>query len=284
MTYGYGFRAKNGNSEVLIDSRAKNLFFLNKANYIGIASSQSYCGGNLVLAYETTSPKIPIPFFTIPDTSRYVGLIRIVNVRTNTFRIELLVSGSSSSNIPEVYVFIEHDKILSPYGSYGLIVYKEGTSSEVTFDSRLKPLLVKSSIDISPPSSPYTRTDYQMATGAGGGFGQENHFNNLGYLESPSVLPDNLGTENFYNDKLKPDNASSYDIGSMSITKPIFNYSSIAQAYKKYYLQQELSYETAPGGITLLPKSVWNKIKKLHGIILLHFQEQALSIQLLAQL
>lgn len=236
MALGYGFLAKNGNAEVLIDSRAKNLFFLNKANYISSISTESYCGGNIVLKYEITSPKVPIPFFTIPDTSRYVGLIRIVNTRTNIFQIELLVSSNSTNNIPEVYVFIEHDKILSPYGSYGLVVYKQGTSSEVTFDSRLKPLLIKNTTSIAPSASPYTRTDAQMATAASA------NGSNLGYLESPGGSAINNADTIF--GKLIPDNTRSYNIIDISLTKPIFNYSSIGQAYKKYYLRDSIQYDT----------------------------------------
>jgi len=256
----YGFKAFNGSNEVLIDSSTKNLFFLSKAKYSRVLSTQSYCGGNIVLVYQASCPpkRVPLPFFSIPYTDRYVSLIKIVNTSGNTWEIYLLVSNTSTSVLPEVYIFIEYDNVLSPSGKYGMIVYQDNDNSEVTFDSRADPLVIKAAIDITPPTSPYTRTDYQMATGAG------DHGSNLGYLESPGVMTYNNGTENFYNGKLEPDNTSTYDIASMSITKPIFNYSSIAQAYKKYYLQEDQSYEDAPGGLTFLPRSIWNKTKVLY--------------------
>lgn len=231
----FGFQAFNNDSEVLISSSTKNLFFLCKAKYSNVLSTENYCGGNTVLVYLVVSPQIPLPFFSIPYTDRYVSLIKIVNISGNTWEIHLLVSGTSPPSNPEVYIFIEFDKALSVYGKHGMIVYKDNSNSDITFDSRAKPLAIKAAIDITPPTNPYTRTDYQMATGAGV-LGS-----NLGYLESPGQYAIN-GTANLFNDKLKPDNSSSYNISTISVIKPIFNYSSIAQAYKSYYLRDNWSY------------------------------------------
>lgn len=234
----YGFKAFNYGNELLIDSSTKNLFFLNKALFINTVSTQSNCGGSIVVAYQITVPtnRVPVPFFTHPYTDRYIGLISINPISTNTWEIRLLISGTSTSTLPEVYIFIEYDNVLAPYGSYGLVIYQDGSNSEVTFDSRCKPLIIKTSIDITPTSSPYTRTDYQMATG------NSTNGDNLGYLESPGGSAINNATTIF--NKLVPDNSNSYSVTNISVTKPIFNYSTIAQAYKKYYLRDCVQYDT----------------------------------------
>ena len=223
MATRFGFQALNNNNEVLIDSSAKNLFFLNKATFSTVIASESVMGGFRRLLYTIVSTKTPMPFFTIPY-GRYVGLTRITNTSGNYWDIELLVSGTSS--YPVVYVFIENDYILSPIGEYGMLVYNE--TSGITFDSRLKPLLVKASTTISPTESPFTRSTAQMATYSDHGYGR-------GYL-----TPDNPSYN--MNTGMVPDNVYSKTISDTIITKPIYFYSSIAQTQRDYFCKENLSY------------------------------------------
>ena len=271
MTLGYGFLAMNGSAKVLIDSRAKNLFFLNKATYNRIVSTEIYAGGSVVLAYRATCPtgRTPVPFFTQPYNDRYVGTISINPVSTNIWEIRLLVSGTSTSILPEVYIFIEHDKILSPLGKYGLVVYKQGTTSEVTFDSRLKPLIIHNTVAVTPPANPYTRTDDEMCSGNRGAAAGPFQRPDLGvgpcmYLEIGSIAEGGTvsaqfpygtgaGTHQALTDgRLVPDNYSDYPGYPFSailghLGKPIYYYSSAAQAYKQYKARENLRYNYDSG-------------------------------------
>ena len=225
MATRFGFQAINNNNEVLIDSSAKNLFFLNKATFSSVTASETLMGGFRKLLYTIVSTKTPMPFFTIP-TGIYVALTRVTNTSGNNWDIELLVSGSTTGTKPTVYVFIENDYILSPIGDYGMLVYNE--TSGITFDSRLKPLLVKSSTTISPPESPFTRSTAQMATYSDHGYGR-------GYL-TPDDPSYNMNTG------MIPDNVYSKTLSDTIITKPIYFYSSIAQTQRDYFCKENLSY------------------------------------------
>ena len=196
-------------------------------------------GGGFFGGSGTTTSLDNVTCYTVNAIPVYVAITKMVPISTNLWEIYLLVSGTTISSTPEVYVFIEFDKILSPYGSYGLIVYKEGSSSDVTFDSRLKPLLIKKSIDVLPTASPYINSDGSVLS-------------NLGAAQY------NQGAESLVNGALVPDNSNPYTVTNVSLTKPIFNYSSIAQAYKQYNMFTDASYRAGVGDIDMNWKYFYN--------------------------
>lgn len=259
----YGFRAINNNSEVLIDSSTKNLFFLSKAIFNRIIATETYAGGSIRIVYRVSCPnlKVPLPFFTIPYSNRYVGTTRITTVSTNLWEIELLVSGTSTSVLPEVYVFIEYDNVLSPLGKYGMIVYQDNTNGEVTFDSRANALVIDNTISVTPTSNPYTRTDDEMCGGNSGnnaGPVQYSGRYNFKYLEIGSRADGGTVTAEFpagsgagsmnalIDGRLVPDNYGTFpSTGSCfrnSVVKPIYCYNTAAQIYKQYKAREDLTY------------------------------------------
>ena len=264
----YGFRAINNNSEVLIDSSTKNLFFLSKATYNRIIATETYAGGSIRIVYRVSCPnlKVPLPFFTIPYSNRYVGTTRITPVSTNLWEIELLVSGTSTSVLPEVYVFIEYDNVLSPLGKYGMIVYQDNTNGEVTFDSRANALVIDNTISVTPTSNPYTRTDDQMCNGNSNDYAgpvQNSGRYNFKYLEIGSIADGGTVTAEFPkgtgagtmaalgDGRLVPDNYGTFpSTGSCfrnSVVKPIYCYNTAAQIYKQYKAREDLTYSYGSG-------------------------------------
>lgn len=245
MATRFGFLAKNNGGEVLIDSSAKNLFFLSKATYSKVSAFNPYAGGSRRLLYTISSPKTPLPFFS-GLSGKYVAVTRITFVSGSNWEIELLVSGSATAtDKPDVYVFIEYDDVLSPYGNWGMRVYND--TSGITFDSRLNPLIVKTTLTgVSPPSSPYTTPDTSPPAAT---FAQAmsslsgNHGEFQGKLKAAPSYQVN-GGDGLTDGTLTPDSTSTYTVPltSPGIIKPIFLYSSIPQAAKQYHCYNNESY------------------------------------------
>jgi hypothetical protein len=64
-----------------------------------------------------------------------------------------MISGTSTSNPPVIYCFVNADDIPSSSETHGMIVYKsDGTTK--TFDSRKQPLAITGGSTITPPTDP----------------------------------------------------------------------------------------------------------------------------------
>ena len=204
----YGFLATNNSGQVLISSKTKNLHFLGKATFFTTLQIRTGHGGLRSYVYRITSNATPVPFFTTPGTDRY-AVVRMTLVSNNLWDIELIKSGFSDIR-PEVYVFTEVSGQVKPYGSWGMKILNE--SSGTTFDSRLRPLVVKGGTSIAPPYS-IMSTDPPPGTFRSGS------------CESFTPTDQTVGV-------LVPDVTNTTYISNVPLTKPIVSYQSIAQGQK----------------------------------------------------
>lgn len=216
----HGFIALNDNNQVLVSSDTRNLHFLGKYTTPIKDSNTTAYGGTHKFHYNVTSPVPPVPFFTIPvryllgnygtflTAADTIGIVGIRNTGGNTWRIDMLKNGADD-NYPEVYVFVD-PRGLNPTDTHGMIVYRDdGTAA---FDSRNIPLAVTGGLAVSHPSNP--RDTF-----------------------SGSLSADNCSSsEATCGDYFKPNQSNSYFV-SMP-TKPMFHYSSLAQAEREAHFHR----------------------------------------------
>lgn len=196
----YGFLATNNNNQILVSSDTKNLHFVGKfTNFTTIVSEIEY-GGIQVVVYRITCKVIPVPFITAPNSQHKYAISRISKVNNTTWDIEVLKSGTADS-FPEVYIFAEPSATVSS-DTHGMVVYRDDGS--VSFDSRLRPLAIINSLNVSQTSSP-------KGTVVGGlnGDGSSN--------ASSTFLPD-------------PTFVNTYTVSTGLPTKPMFFFASLAQS------------------------------------------------------
>lgn len=214
----HGFIATNQNNEVLISSDTRNLHLLGKLTSPTVSNSSSAYGAYVELTYTIDSIVTPVPFFTMP-TSDYYGIAGIKNTTGNTWEIRVIRSGSSAS-YPEVYVFADPRAIASTE-EYGMQVFRDDGS--VAFDSRRRPLAVTGGTAVVHTSNPRSSIPGLSArycsSGAGHGGFTPNSEN--GPYSSPTMP-----------------------------TKPMFHYSSLAQAERQasYYDYDEECTGISYGG------------------------------------
>jgi hypothetical protein len=202
----YGFLSTNGNSQVLISSKTKNLHFLGKATYYQTLQATNSYGGIRRWSYRIVCITTPVPFFTTPTPESY-AILRMTVVAPDTWEIEIIKSGTSDTR-PEVYIFTEANGQIIPNTSWGMRVLNE--TSGVTYDSRLGPLVVKAGGSITQPYDPLTSVPPPGALDAA-------------YCQSDA------------GPYLGPAATSVSSIGGVpSITKPITNYQSISQAQRQF--------------------------------------------------
>lgn len=203
MTTSYGFLATNGNSQVLISSKTKNLHFLGKATLYATIQSTNSWGGIRRWTFRIDSNGTPVPFFSVPTADK-CAVVRMTRVTGITWEIELVRSGTSST-IPELYIFTEITSQHVPKGAWGMQVYNE-TNNGLTYDSRLKPLLVRGGTQVSPPYDPLL------------------------------ALPSGLSAyycESDANVKFTPNTYNSSTVYNTNATKPIICYQSVAQTMRQ---------------------------------------------------
>ena len=204
----YGFLATNGTSQVLISSKTKNLHFLGKAIYHRTIESVNSVGGLRRWAYRIESQSIPVPFFSVPTSDRY-AITKMSKVTGNIWEIEIMRSGTSST-LPEVYVFSDINSAMKPSGNWGMQVFNE--TSGTTYDSRLRPLVIRGSSQAQPPNKPQnpepTSADFAPAY----------------YKDNECSLNTETGMGRF-----TPNNIISSTLYNTNCTKPIVNYQSVAQ-------------------------------------------------------
>jgi len=201
----YGFLATNGNSQVLISSKTKNLHFLGKATYYQTLQSTNSYGGIRRWSYRINCITTPVPFFTTPTSESY-AILRMTVVAADTWEIEIIKSGSSDVK-PEVYIFTEANGQITPNTSWGMKVLNE--TSGVTYDSRLRPLIVKAGGSATQPYDPLTSVPPPGALDAA-------------YCQSDA------------SPYLLPSATTGSSIGGVSIVKPIVNYQSVSQAQRQF--------------------------------------------------
>jgi len=211
----YGFLATNGGSQVLISSKTKNLHFLGKATYYSTIESVNLVGGLRRWAYRIESQSIPVPFFSVPTADRY-AITKMTNVTGNIWEIEIMRSGTSST-LPEVYVFSDINSAMKPTGNWGMQVFNE--TNGTTYDSRLRPLVIRGSSQVQPPNKPHNPalTSGTDTTGS---------FHTGGYDHGFCTLNTASGME-----RMTPNYTNDSTLYNTNCTKPIVNYQSIAQTH-----------------------------------------------------
>ena len=176
----YGFEAKNDNGKVIINDTIENLHFIGKAtrgsndvaaggdsynDFPGYSGSNDALDGRVVHYYTITCSGTPVAFIKPNDYSRWHGIIK-QSVSGTTWSFDVMISGESQSNPPDLYCFVNADDIPSVSDTYGMIVYKsDGTTK--TFDSRRQPLAITGGGAASAPPSDPTNSSGTPGTSSG---------------------------------------------------------------------------------------------------------------------
>lgn len=205
----YGFLALNNNNQVLVSSDTRNLHLVAKLSAPSVTDSSSAYGGFVELTYTVTCLVTPVPFFTMP-TGDYYGIAGIKNTTGNTWEIRIIRSGTGGS-YPEVYVFADPRAVQSTE-VYGMQVFRDdGTAA---FDSRRSPLAVAGGTAVVHTSNPRSSIPGLSARGCSSG------------SDHGGFTPDS--------------ESGAYGISTMP-NKPMFHYSSLAQAERQasYYDKDE---------------------------------------------
>jgi hypothetical protein len=205
----HGFLALNNNNQILISSDTRNLHLVQKLTNPTVAASSTVYGGYVSLIYQATCSVTPVPFFTMP-TNDFYGIAGISSPSPGVWNINLIRSGNSET-YPEMYVFAD-PRAVSATDAHGMQVFRDdGTPA---FDSRRNPLAVTGGISVTHPSNPRSSIpgldSRYCSSGSGhGGF-----------------TPDGV--------------SSAFDVSYMP-SKPMFHYSSLAQAERQasYYSYDE---------------------------------------------
>jgi len=158
----YGFEAKNDNGKVIINDTIENLHFVGKAthtnsypgygNFPNYSSSLDTLDGNTICYYNITCSGTPIVFIKPNDYSRWHGVIK-QSVSGTTWTFHVMSSGTSTSNIPDLYCFVNANNAPSSSETYGMQVFKADGSTK-TFDSRKQPLAITGGANVISPSDP----------------------------------------------------------------------------------------------------------------------------------
>jgi|TARA_R110000851_G_scaffold42383_1_gene105351 hypothetical protein len=158
----YGFEAKNDSGNVIINDTIENLHFVGKAtrgsnnsdygNFPGYGGSNDSLDGRVVHYYTITCTGTPVAFIKPTDYARWHGIIK-QSVSGTTWSFDVMISGTSTSNPPEIYCFVNADDVPSTSETHGMIVFKsDGTTK--TFDSRVQPLAITGGANAVAPSDP----------------------------------------------------------------------------------------------------------------------------------
>ena len=159
----YGFEAKNDSGNIIINDTIENLHFFGKAtrggsdsaygDIPGYSGSNDTLDGRVIHTYTITCSGTPVAFIKPADYARWHAIIK-QSVSSTTWTFQVMISGTSTSNPPDVYCFVNADDIPVPSGeTHGMIVFKsDGTSK--TFDSRRQPLAITGGGTAVAPSDP----------------------------------------------------------------------------------------------------------------------------------
>lgn len=188
-------------------------------NYIGISTSRN--GGHIGASWGASFANASTPGAVTNDPI-YVSVTRVTYVSGTTWEIELLVSTTDISIVPIVYIFTEYESTMNRKGSYGMLV--KSNDNGITYDTRLNPLAITATRSVSPPNSPYNRSDSTITAALNPTAGQ---------------------TTGLSNGELKPDSFNSYLVSTIIPANPVYHYMSIAQAWKRFdtYIDNSYSYD-----------------------------------------
>jgi hypothetical protein len=158
----YGFEAKNDSGNIIINDTIENLHFVGKAtrgsnnsdygSFPGYGGSNNSLDGRVIHYYTITCSGTPVAFIKPTDYARWHGIIK-QSVSGTTWSFDVMISGTSTSNPPEIYCFVNADDVPSTSETHGMIVFKsDGTTK--TFDSRVQPLAITGGANAVAPSDP----------------------------------------------------------------------------------------------------------------------------------
>jgi hypothetical protein len=158
----YGFEAKNDSGKVIINDEIENLHFLGKATlgynnsaygvFPDYSGPNSALDGRVIHTYTITSTGNPVAFIKPNDYSRWYAIIYQASVG-NTWTFQVLVSGTSTLNAPDLYCFVNANDVPASSDSYGMIVFKSDGVTK-TFDSRIQPLAITGGENVISPIDP----------------------------------------------------------------------------------------------------------------------------------
>lgn len=215
MTIGFEVFSEQGNY-VLINEKTMNLHFIKKLPLPpAVIDYFQENGGCMKYQYFLSgyyAPEPPLPFFTMPKTTDDLGntisyaISNIKSLGFGNWLIEIIrggipYGGLPDNMFPEVYVFGPANYApANPNDTHGLIVYMASEPSIATFDSRKRPLTVKGGHTVTLPAIPS---------------------NPIG--ANPKTCSNATGFEAL----------SGSGTTIPSIAKPMFHYSSLAQAERR---------------------------------------------------
>jgi len=205
----HGFLVNNNSGQILVSDQTLNLHFVAKytspSSYIKNLTTTQAGGGINIVNYRITCTAVPMPFFTAPNISEFYAVSRIAQVDSQTWDIEVTKSGANS-DYPELYIFAEAKACASTGDTHGVVVYRNGVTKEVSFDSRLRPLTITHSLNLLHPNLP---RDSVSTAGL-----------SARYIETWGASGPNFA----------PLNSNQYNLSIPTSNKPIFFFASLAQA------------------------------------------------------
>lgn len=148
----YGLHITNDSGALLVSSDIHHFHFLGKPVYHSEISSETAYSGSKTFRYTITTAQTPLVFIKPNNTTQFCAILTHHN-SGSSWTFDVLVSGTSSTH-PTLYAFTRIDSSIGvPTGEdYGLLITNQ--SSEVTFDSRRKPLAILSAVECIPPAQP----------------------------------------------------------------------------------------------------------------------------------
>jgi len=158
----YGFEAKNDSGNIIINDTIENLHFFGKAtrggsdsaygDIPGYSGSNDTLDGRVIHTYTITCSGTPVAFIKPADYARWHAIVK-QSVSSTTWTFQVMISGTSTSNPPDVYCFVNADDVPSSSDTHGMQVFKaDGTTK--TFDSRKQPLAITGGGTAVAPSDP----------------------------------------------------------------------------------------------------------------------------------
>jgi len=168
----YGFEAINDNGKVIINDKIENLHFLGKAtrggnnsdygNFPNYSGALDALDGRTIHYFTITCTGTPIVFIKPYPNGRFTGVIK-QSVSGTTWSFDVVVSGTSTADPPELYCFVNADEVPTSSENYGMQVFKANGTTR-TFDSRRQPLAITSGGTVIAPSDPTLGTGLPTST------------------------------------------------------------------------------------------------------------------------
>ena len=170
----FGFTSINDSGQVIISDEIQTLHFAGKATVTGndgaaVGDFPSYGGSNdgldgrILITYTITTNGTPLAFIKPSDYNRWASVIT-QSVSGTTWTFQVMMSGTSTSDIPELYCFVDANEISVGSDTHGMIVYKSDGSTK-TYDSRVHPLAVVDGGTSQPRTLPANGGNPRTTTG-----------------------------------------------------------------------------------------------------------------------